>query len=77
MLRRRHWNVNDVLHCVLCPTHDTEDWMHLFFHYCFNTPVWNYLHIQWENGDSFEQVFKQARVKFDKPFFPEVVILAS
>ena len=76
MLRRRHWNVTDVFHCVLCPSHITEDWLHLFFHCTFSVRIWNYLQIQWEDGNSFQQVFQQARQRFQKPFFSEVVILA-
>jgi hypothetical protein len=36
MLRRRNWNVTNDLHCVLCPTHSNEDWLHLFFHCNFS-----------------------------------------
>ena len=68
MLRRRHWNVTEELHCVMCPTHETEDWMHLFFHCSFSMRVWNYLQIQWEDGGSFEEVFKSARSRFRQPF---------
>jgi hypothetical protein len=46
MIRRRHWNVTDVFHCVLCPSHLTEDWTHLFFKCTFSIRIWNYLQIQ-------------------------------
>jgi hypothetical protein len=77
MIRRRHWNVtNNQFHCVLCPTHLTEDWMHLFFDCNFSIRIWCYLQIQWEPGDTFEEIFFAAKRKFQKPFFSEVVILA-
>jgi hypothetical protein len=76
MIRRRHWNVTDVFHYVLCPTHTTEDWQHLFFKCSFSIRIWNYLQIEWTDGDSYEEVFSAARKDFGKPFFAEVVILA-
>ena len=36
----------------------------------------NFIQIQWEDGDSFEQVCKAARLMFAKPFFADVVIIA-
>jgi hypothetical protein len=77
MLMRRHLNVTNVFHCVLCPCQATEDWQHLFFHCNFSIRVWSYLQIEWESGSSFENIFMQARRKFNKPFFTEVVILAA
>jgi hypothetical protein len=77
MIRKRHWNVtNNQFHCVLCPTFSTEDWMHLFFDCNFSVRIWCYLQIEWEPGDTFEQIFFEAKRKFAKPFFTEVVILA-
>jgi hypothetical protein len=43
MLRRRHWNVSNDLACVLCPTHWTEDWKHLFFYCNFSRRIWNHI----------------------------------
>jgi hypothetical protein len=31
MLQRRHWEVTNETHCVLCPSRTNEDRMHLFF----------------------------------------------
>jgi hypothetical protein len=76
MIRRRHWNVTNVFHCVLCPSHITEDWTHLFFKCPFSIRIWNYLQIQWEDGNSFQEVFSKAMRSFNQPFFTEVVILA-
>ena len=77
MLRRRNWNVTSDYDCVLCPTHVTEDWMHLFFDCNFRVRIWTYLQIDWAPADTFEEVFVMARKKFNKPFFTEVVILAA
>lgn len=89
MLRRRHWNVTDVFHCacffflenvfhcVLCPTRCTEDWMHLFFGCNFSIRIWNYLQIHWQQGNSIEQSFMLTKQQFGHPFFTEVVILAA
>ena len=43
MLKRRHWNVADNDHCVLCPLRTYEDRQHLFFTCNFSQRVWNYL----------------------------------
>ena len=66
-------------HLIDCITYKafSEDWMHLFFHCAFSQRIWNYLQIQWEDGDSFDQVFKAAREKFHTLLFAEVVIFAS
>jgi hypothetical protein len=77
MLRRRHWTVTNNLSCVLCPTHIDEDWLHLFFHCNFSQRVWNYLQIEWEPGDTMEEIFCLSRRNFTKPFFTEVVLLAT
>ena len=77
MLRRRNWNVTNVYTCALCPCNVTEDWMHLFFQCNFSLRIWNYLQIEWQQADSMEQVFFLTKRSFNKPFFTEVVILAS
>ena len=69
MLRRRNWNVTSDLDCVLCPTHSTEDWIHLFFDCNFSHRIWIYLQIEWEPADTLEEIFISARRKFNKPFF--------
>ena len=74
---RRHWNVTSVFHCVLCPTHATEDWIHLFFDCNFSHRIWTYLQIDWEPADTLEEIFITARRKFNKPFFMEIVLLAA
>jgi hypothetical protein len=76
MLRRRNWNIADNSFCVLCPTHITEDWMHLFFHCNFSARIWHYLQIEWEPGPTLEVIVQDAMRKFSKPFFSEVVIIA-
>lgn len=50
MLDRRHWNIEDGINCVLCPTHTREDRDHLFFKCNFSVRVWNYLQITWPLG---------------------------
>jgi hypothetical protein len=30
MIKRRHWNVTDEYHCILCSSHTYEDKIHLF-----------------------------------------------
>jgi hypothetical protein len=77
MIKRRHWNVTDEYHCVLCPAHCYEDRIHLFFECVFSMRVWNYLQIDWSVGDTIEEKFIHARKEFGKPFFTEVVILAA
>jgi hypothetical protein len=39
--------------------------------------VWNYLQVEWEPGDTFEEIFFVAWKKFNKPFFSKVVMLAA
>jgi hypothetical protein len=69
MLRRRNWNVTSDFTCVLCPTHATEDWIHLFFDCNFSKRIWTYLQIEWTLHDTVEEMFIAARKLFSKPFF--------
>jgi hypothetical protein len=75
MIKRRNWNVTAEHHCVLCPSHIYEDWMHLFFDCVFSTRVWSYLHIDWSVGMAIEDKFIYARKDFGKPFFIDIVVL--
>jgi hypothetical protein len=77
MLKRRHWNVTSDHHCVLCHSHTYEDRIHLFFDCVFSMRVWAYLQIDWSMGVTIEDKFIHARKEFGKPFFTEVVILAT
>jgi hypothetical protein len=76
LIKRRHWNVTDEYHCILCSSHTYEDRIHLFFECVFSIRIWNYLQIDWSVGDTIEEKFIHARKEFGKPFFTEVVILA-
>ena len=76
MLQRRHWNVTEEFHCVLCPTRAHEDRDHLFFTCAFSQRIWNYLQIEWQQGDDLYSIVKAARRGFAKPFFSEVVMIA-
>jgi hypothetical protein len=60
----------------MCPTHQTEDWIYLFFDCNFSRRVWSYLQIDWTQEDNIEQMFITARASFAKPLSTEVVILA-
>jgi hypothetical protein len=61
---------------VLCPSHITEDWIHLFFDYNFSRRIWAYLQVAWIQGNHIEAMFLSPRKDFHKPFFSEVVILS-
>ena len=76
LLKRRNWQVTDDFSCALCPTNAYEDRLHLFFQCNFSQRIWNYLQIDWPQGQDLQVVIDQARVSFSKPFFMEVVILA-
>jgi hypothetical protein len=76
MLKRRHWNVTEETHCVLCFARAYEDIMHLFFECNFSQRVWIYLQIDWMQGQDIQTAASRARVGFAKPFFMEVVILS-
>ena len=76
ILERRHWNVSDCNHCVLCPTQTKEDRDHLFFSCNFSCRVWTYLQVCWPHGDNMAAIAYVARRDFQKPFFAEVVFLA-
>jgi hypothetical protein len=76
MLRLRNWNVITDFTCVLCPTHTTEDWIHLFFDCNISRRIWNYLQVEWTQEDTVEDMFISAIKSFSKPFFTEVIILA-
>jgi hypothetical protein len=76
LIQRRHWNVTNVYTCVLCPGGHHEDRDHLFFNCQFSGRVWNYLQINWEQGDNMMHIASSARRQFHRPFFAEVVFLA-
>jgi hypothetical protein len=78
MLKRRHWNVTDDTHYVLCPTRAYEDRVHLFFECNYSARIWNYLQIDWSGQGSLDIQFiiGQAKRSFRQPFFMEVVIVA-
>lgn len=76
MIQQRHWKINDVPQCVLCPTFALEGRNHLFFQCNFSVRVWNYLQIVWTDSNDMVQIAIQARREFAKPFFSEVVFLA-
>jgi hypothetical protein len=61
----------------MCPLHLTVDWLHLFFYCNFSVRIWNYLQVEWEPGDTFEEIFSVDRRKFNKPIFSDVVMLAA
>ena len=76
MLIRRHWLVSDNSDCILCHSHQMEDWRHLFFNCMFSTRIWNYLQISWLPDNNSMRVIAAARRSFSGPCFIEVVILA-
>ena len=47
MLIRRYSVVSNSSDCVLCVSHQLEDWRHLFFACMFSSRVWSYLQISW------------------------------
>jgi hypothetical protein len=76
MLQRRHWKVTNDVHYELCPSRIYEDRIHLFFECCFSKRVWNYLQIECPVSDDLQRVVSEARRRFMKPFFMEVIITA-
>ena len=76
MVERRHWHMEDGVHCRLCPLQARETRDHLFFNCNFSVRVWNYLQIDWSAGTSMIELVTQARRSFDRPFFSEVVFIA-
>ena len=76
MILRRHWHIDDGPHCVLCRAHSLETRDHLFFQCMFAHRVWNYLQVDWSQGDDMVTVATMARRDFAQPFFVEVVFTA-
>ena len=76
MIIRRHWNIDDGPHCVLCRAHTLETRDHLFFQCLFAHRVWSFLQIDWTQGDDMVSVATVARREFAQPFFVEVVFTA-
>ncbi|PNT72149.1 hypothetical protein BRADI_2g40432v3 [Brachypodium distachyon] len=77
-MKRRHWHVGDgEEHCVLCPTHQLEDWKHFFFFGCnFIARIWKFLQVDWDDGPSVDVIVCRAASSFGNPFFLEVVLVA-
>ena len=76
MVERRHWHMEDGVHCRLCPLQARETRDHLFFNCNFSVRVWNYLQIDWTAGTSMIELVTQPRRGFARPFFSEVVFIA-
>ena len=79
MLRRRHCNIQDDDHCVLCPLGVVEDLEHLFFSCSCNFArrCWQTLQIQWDEQIGLFQRLAQAQVDSNLPFFMELVLIVS
>ena len=76
MIPRRHWHIDDGPQCVLCRAHTLETRDHLFFKCMFAHRVWNYLQVDWSQGDDMVTVATMVRRDFAQPFFVEVVFTA-
>ena len=77
MLRRRHYNTQAGVYCVLCVHNSEIDIEHLFFACPFATSCWNRLSIQWNLGLDLHQRICQARQAFPHNFFMEVFLAAT
>ena len=63
MVERRHWHMEDGVHCKLCPLQTRESRHHLFFICNFSVGIWNYLQIDWSAGNSMSDLlFRQGEV---------------
>ena len=78
MMQRRHWTINDDS-CVLCNLLIHDDRVHLFFTCNFSQRVWNYLGISWlaQSNQSTFLMVSASKKEFNKPFFSEVVFIAT
>jgi hypothetical protein len=69
---RKHWEVNDGPHCVLCDQNVLETRDHLFFLCPFAVNCWNRIGIFWDCSLSISDRLLEARRLLAKPFFLEV-----
>ena len=77
MLRRRHYNINSGLSCVLCSNPPVETMEHLFFQCCFSKECWELLGIHWNNNGNHLDWIAQAKQTWNKCMFMEIFMVGA
>jgi hypothetical protein len=77
IILRKHWEVHDGPHCVLCDQHVLETRDHLFFLCPFAVNCWNRIGVFWDCSLNISDRLLEARILLDKPFFLEVFASAT
>ena len=72
MLRRRNFNIQAGVNCVLCASGLEEDIYHLLFDCPFATRCWHKLQIHWDLTLDIHDRIPQAKDAFMLSFFYEI-----
>jgi hypothetical protein len=76
MLRRRHFNTQDDLYCVLCNANIEEDIEHLFFSCPFAQQCWSTLSFSWDTTLPLQERFLKEKKAQGLSFFMEAALIA-
>ena len=77
MLRRRHYNTQVGIFCVLCSHNSEEDIEHLFFCCPFAANCWLRLNIVWDLDLELHHRISQARSIFQHDFYMEAFLIGA
>jgi hypothetical protein len=77
MLRRRNYNIGTDFSCLTCDTGATEARNHLFFMCSFGASCWAKIGITWNGNLQIEDMLLEAKTRWNKPLFTEVLILGA
>jgi hypothetical protein len=77
MLRRRHFNIQGDVLCVLCNTGMEEDIDHLFFECPFAMQCWNSINFSCDINLPFLERLSTASNVHNLPFFTEATLIAA
>ena len=77
MLRRRHYNTQAGIYCILCNHNAEEDVDHLFFGCPFAVNCWLRLNIVWDLDLELHHRISQTRSVFQQDFFMEVFLIGA
>ena len=77
MLRRRNFNIQAGVNCVLCASGLEEDIYHLLFDCPFATRCWHKLQIHWDLTLDIHDRIPQAKDAFMLSFFVNFFLIAA
>ena len=77
MLKRRHYDIGDVLDCLLCGQNTEETVNHMIFTCPFSRACWEKVDIHWPTSQSRLDLLDQTNRDDSRPFFMEIFLIAA